>query len=809
MGFVSWHFTRGINYYLEQYAVALAYIVHYFSLNLLLPTLFAPWKRLISHEQSRGFNLVEQLQVLSFNFISRFIGAIVRIILFVSGVLILGIIGVSGLFVLVVWIFIPVFSYAIYMRFKSNPEEVARVAIEKEEYLDNEAGRFILQHVGFGKSVVKHIFNDKKVTVSATVNGMGDLFEELVKEDKFNEDFFREHEFTTSDFVSAARWWDEYTLDRTDISPKTNFGKPGIGLQLLFGYTPELNKHSIDMGEKQNFTHHLIGRQETVGRIERAMQTGAGVILKGEPGVGKRTVVFEFARRASLGELGKEMSYRRVLEFDYNFIFSESTDISQKKIKLLTILEEAAGAGNIVLVIRDLHRIINSGVEGIDFTDVFEQMLEKRKLKIIAVSTNEDFEKYLATNAKIRKYFEAIEVPEVNMEDAMRITTDAAKNWESIKNLVITTPAIRKLVESSDRYITDTPFPEKSLELLDAVIAYHERQGHDRIVDVSDLDAVLSEKTGVSFAKMTESDRDKLVNIEDVIHTRLVNQSAAVSSIARVLRSKSTGVINNKRPLGSFLFLGPTGVGKTETAKVLSRVYFGSEARILRFNMAEYASNEGVERLLGSVSNNIPGELTTAIHTHPSSLLLLDEIEKAPSKVLNLLLALLDEGVISDVRGKKVIASSLFVVATSNAGDEFLRQVLSKDGNHEDLQKQVIDHVLKSGIFSPELINRFDGVVVYEPLSREHLKKIAILMLEDLTQNILSKNIRVSFDETAINALVEKGYDPAFGARPMRRVIEIDVADKISTAILKGEVKPGDKIMVHTDTAQNFEIKTS
>lgn len=807
MGFVTWHLGEGVKYYLAQYVVALKWIAHYFSLSLLLPTLFSPWKRQIVHEQSAGFNLGEQFQVISFNFISRFLGAFVRLFLLAAGLVVLGVTGLSGLIGLLFWVFVPIFSYEIYKRFRANPGQVTADALKTGNYFKNPAGKFVLMHIGLDDGEAKKILTDKKISLPETIANYADLMRALAEENAFDEDYLRSRSVVVEDIVNAALWWDEYMTERTDISPKVNFGNPGIGLEILFGYTPLLNKHSTDLAVRQDFSHHLVGRQGTVSRIERSLKTGSGIVLTGEPGVGKHTVILEFARRASHGELGLKMAYRRVLEFDYNFVFSESVDLSRKKVKLVNILEEAAGAGNIVLVVRDLHRLINQSIEGMDFTDVFEQLLSKRKLKIIAVSTNSDYEKYIVPNSKIRKYFETIEVKEVSQEDAMHITVDAAREWENLKNLIITTPALRKLVESSERYITDTPFPEKALELLDAVIAYHEKLGNDRVVDEKDVSAVLSEKTGVSFSKMTESDKSKLINLEEIIHERLVNQDVAVTSISRTLRAKSVGVVSTKRPIGSFLFLGPTGVGKTETAKVLSRVYFGSEERILRFDMAEYSSSEGVERLLGSVTNKIAGELVGAIRNNPASLLLLDEIEKAPPKVLNLLLALLDEGSITDVYGKKVVASSLFIIATSNAGDEYLRQELKKGKEHVDVQKSVIDYVLKKGMFSPELINRFDAVVVYEPLSQENLVKIARVMLETVATNLKKQSVEVSFEDSVVTRVATDGYDPAFGARPMRRLIENNIADTISTGLLKGNIKPGDNIVVYTDPDNSFAIR--
>jgi len=472
---------------------------------------------------------------------------------------------------------------------------------------------------------------------------------------------------------------------------------------------------------------------------------------------------------------------------------SEASDLNDKKNRLAQILAEAAYAGNIILMIRDIQRLTNSEVEGYDFTDVFEEYLEKKDLKIIAVSTNSEYERFIAPNMRLRKYLEKVEVIPPTKEEALQIIVEAARRWEKIAKLTIEVPAIRNMVEESDRFVSDVPFPEKALELLDAVVTYVQQKGKNTIV-VEDTNAVLAEKTGISFAKLTKDEKQRLGDIENIIHKRLINQNSAISLIGKTLRAKTVGVIKESRPLGSFLFLGPTGVGKTETAKVLANVYFGNTESILRFDMAEYSGNEGLERLIGSVNKNMPGNLTTAIKNRPSSILLLDEIEKASKEIYNLFLVLLDEGLMTDSFGKKISGRNLFIIGTSNAAAEYIRQLVTKGIEGEELQKAVVNYVLEKEIFSPEFLNRFDGVVVYEPLKKEHLVEIAKLMLLDLSGNLKKKNIHLEFGEDVAQKLAEDGYDPAFGARPMRRIVNINLGDLIGKSLINGEIEEGGKV---------------
>jgi ATP-dependent Clp protease ATP-binding subunit ClpC len=396
---------------------------------------------------------------------------------------------------------------------------------------------------------------------------------------------------------------------------------------------------------------------------------------------------------------------------------------------------------------------------------------------------------------RLRKYIEMVEVTQPTKEEATQILIEFSQKQESSNNLVVMMPALRNILEESDRYVTEVPFPEKALELLDAVVTYCMQKGSN-IITPDDVRVVLAEKTGISFAKLTGEEKERLGRIEEIIHERLINQEAAIGLIGKALRAKTVGVVKEDRPLGSFLFLGPTGVGKTETAKVLAKVYYGSQENIIRFDMAEYSGSEGLERLVGSVSKSQPGVLTTAIKNRPASLLLLDEIEKAKADIYNLFLALLDEGKITDAFGKQIIGRHLFVIGTSNAAAEFIRQSVNKGIHGEQLQKSVVNHVLESQIFSPEFLNRFDGVVVYEPLKKDDLVKIAHLMLADLAENLRKKNINLQVSDEVAKKLAEDGYEPAFGARPMRRMVNLDLGDLIGKVILGGELKSGDKIKI-------------
>jgi ATP-dependent Clp protease ATP-binding subunit ClpA len=801
MEFLSWHYSEGIRYYIKSCIDTVHYVVHTFSPMLLLETLFAPYKRIIVADSGPGFDIKRKFEAMTFNFVSRFIGFFVRLVLIASaGVLVvISIIGgIAGFFF---WLLIPLLGVSVYQRKQRQPEHVVKNILEKLQssdqpvriIFDNEAGRFVLTHLGITREELES--NALPVPLSfheLPITHFKELADFLVSNNVWSRDFFYSHGITSEDLLVVCDWWDKKAFASSEIVEGV-FGRPGMALELTYGYTPTLNHYITDLAAPQPFSHHLIGRGEIVNRIERTLTSGQSIFLTGEAGVGKKTVIFEFAHRAANGLLGEDMSYKRILEFDYNAFLSGSTDVNQKKSELSQVLAEAAYAGNVILVIRDIHRILSSVTEGYDFTDVFEPLLEKRELKIIAVSSNSEYEQYLAPNSRMKKFFEKIEITVPTKTEAFEILLEQVTRSETTTNLLITYQGVKQMLDKSDEYITDTPFPEKVLELLDACITFV-RQQNKKTLDIQDVNTVLAEKTGISFVSLDAAEKGKLGNIEELIHERLVNQSPAVSLIAKTLRAKTVGVVSEKRPIGSFLFLGPTGVGKTETAKVLARVYFGSEDAILRFDMSEYSSNDGLDRLIGSVSRNTPGILTTAIKNKPAGLLLLDEIEKASPEIYNIFLTLLDEGYITDSFGKRINCKNLFVIGTSNAGAEFIRQLVESQTPKEAMQKQVANYILERGIFSPEFINRFDGVVVYEPLSEEHLFEIAKHMLSDLGHNLEGKNIHLTWSDDVLIKLAKDGFDPAFGARPMRRIVNLDIGDILGRAILSDEIQSGNTI---------------
>ena len=805
MKFIVWHYLRGWKWFWKRAAFNFRKLWHFFSLGILVRTLFSPWKRLTAVGSSNAFDIKKFFEDLSFNIISTGIGFVVRVVLIIFTL----ILSLFYLMILVpyflIWWIVPIFGWGYYKndqkrvgsllkniekKIKNNPDRSSKIIFESE------GGLFIRSRL---EKNVDEILLSIKVKEDSLDKFDSSSLEKIIEwflgQDKAREREFQKLEMSGQDLILAAKWWDRKQLLWREVEDeKWSLGRPGIGWDLLFGYTPNLDKYSRNLGRKQDFSDHLIGREKVVKKIEKVMNGNNNVLLVGDPGVGKMTVVYEFAERAITGQLGRNLAFKKLIALDYQRAMAGSGDGDFKKMVLSDLMREAEAAGNIVLVMKDLFRITSNDFEGRDYVDVMDSVLERNKLKMIALVGRNEYERFLAKDKRVLENFEVVEVLPPSKEEAMLILMRASIKVEREMKVKFSVQALREILDGSDKYITETPFPEKALELMDQVALGKKEE--QLLIGKKEVLETLSEKTGISLNKLNEGEREKLANLEEIISKKLIGQETAVQLIAKSLRSRVAAVKSDQRPVGSFLFLGPTGVGKTQTAKVLADVYFGSQKSILRFDMAEYVGREGLSRLIGSIDNNQPGVLTTAISNRPASLLLLDEIEKAPKEVYNLFLTMLDEGYINDAKGNKVDCRHLFIVATSNAGSKFIREEVMNEVTGEELQKKVVDYVQKEGHYSPEFLNRFDGVVVFKPLSSQSLIKVAGLMLEDFKENLLKKNINISFDESVARKLAKDGYNVEFGARPMRRIVDLVLGDFIGTAIIKQEIMAGDKIML-------------
>jgi ATP-dependent Clp protease ATP-binding subunit ClpC len=500
-----------------------------------------------------------------------------------------------------------------------------------------------------------------------------------------------------------------------------------------------------------------------------------------------------------------------MVEINMPSLITASQSIEELEVILKSIFNEAMRAGNVILVIREIHNYIGShfgarDVAKVNISGILAEYVSLAGFRLIGIATPEGFNRVWNQNQEILSHFAKIEVPPADAKETLAVLEEAALEIERQTKFLISFPALEEIIELADRYIANVPFPKKALDILDGVIIYKIRNGRrgSNLILKKEVDALVSEKIEIPVGEADQKEKDVLLNLEDIIHQRLVGQEEAVSEIANALRRARADIKNGKRTLGSFLFLGPTGVGKTETAKCLARAYFGSEKKMIRLDMSEYQEAGSIKKLIGDGEN--PGYFTTMVREDPFSLILLDEIEKAHPNILDLFLQILDEGRSTDGAGRTVDFRSAIIIATSNAGAELVRDAVKKGRNLSEYKQEFIDEVLKKGLFKPEFLNRFDAVVLFRTLAEDHLRKIARLMLEEIKNGLDQKGIALAITSELVEKMAEIGFYPEFGAREMRRAIQEKVENAIAKAMLAGNLKTGDSIKIDPETFKIIKI---
>ncbi len=459
---------------------------------------------------------------------------------------------------------------------------------------------------------------------------------------------------------------------------------------------------------------------------------------------------------------------------------------------------DAVRAGNVILFIENIHTLFDSSQAAgvIDASEILLPFLMSANVQVVGTTTPSDYHKTIANDSGLSQALEKISIEEPSKENVYKILRDIVPHIEAYNGVWVLFQAIRGVVELSDRYIKNVPFPEKAIDLLQESAVYTTAKRHSSVVEITDVEAVLESRTGVPVGVSTADERQKLLSLEEDLHKQVIGQDDAITAIANAMRRARSGISSDKKPIGGFLFIGPTGVGKTETAKALSEIYFGSEDKMIRFDMSEYQNESSINRLIGY--GNVGGLLTTQIIDNPFSLILLDEIEKAHPKILDLFLQVLDDGRLTDSTGKTADFTNSIIIATSNAGAEIIRESESK-GQGVIEKSLVLDNLQKRGIFRPEFLNRFDAIVMFKPITENQEKQIAMLMLEKLNKRLKEKGVSVTIEDQALQKILSMGFSSEYGARPLRRVLQDTVENIVSKKMLSGEIERGNTFVLTED----------
>lgn len=603
--------------------------------------------------------------------------------------------------------------------------------------------------------------------------------------------------------------WVESELNRIEIRRRwwlrTSLGRiPGVGKGLAYGKTWYLQQYGYNLAAEALRTEDkLIGKERQVELLEAALlkSSGANAIIVGEPGAGKHTVLLGLTKMIVEGKIFPELEHWQVWKIHGGAIIAAGKTKGEVSAILLKLFDEALRAGNIIFTIDEFPEFID-GLEklGVNALEIFSPYLASSAIHIVGLADTISFRRILEQNEGLMKYFERVNISEPDAEELIQILEDWVPKIESSLHhrIIITYSAIQKITEGATNYLIENALPQRAVELLKECATEAMRRRISLVTPELVME-ILEIKTKMPLGEISKAEQEKLLKLEEILHRRVIDQEEAIRGIADAIKRARAGVRNPKRPIGSFLFLGPTGVGKTETSKALAEVYFGNEERMERFDMTEFQDENSVARLIGSFEKNEPGILASRMRMSPYGVVLLDEFEKSHPKVKNLFLQILDEGFFSDYLGEKVNMRNTIIIATSNAGSQIIWELTEKGQDVTTVEREIIAYIQKERILTPELINRFDAVIIFRPLSREMLKEIAKIMLGRLVERLKTQNITLKITEELIEAVAKGGYDPAFGARPMQRFVQDKIEKVIAERIIRGEIKAGSEFSLSKD----------
>lgn len=655
-------------------------------------------------------------------------------------------------------------------------------------------------------------------------------------------------------------------------------GKDKKSTQTLDQYSRDLTELA-----KNGKLDPVIGREEEIKRVIQILsrRTKNNPCLIGEPGVGKTAIAEGLAARIVQGDVPETIKGKRLLTLDLSGMVAGSKYRGEFEERIKRVISEVKSAGNVLLFLDELHTIIGAGgAEGaIDASNILKPSLARGEIQLIGATTLEEYRKYIEKDAALERRFQPVKVEEPTEQEAVLILNGLRSKYEEHHKVTITDEAVEAAVKLSKRYINDRYLPDKAIDLIDEAAskarlkvyvmpevikkteeelkelekqkeeaikreAYEEagaikkkqirkkerlgklteqweedQNNSELIVGEEEVADVVSMWTKIPLQKIAQAESERLLQLESMLHNRVVGQEEAVTSVARAIRRGRVGLKDPNRPIGSFLFLGPTGVGKTELSKALADAMFGSESALIRVDMSEFMEKHTVSKLIGSppgyVGYDEGGHLSEKVRRNPYSVVLFDEVEKAHPDVFNVLLQVLDDGHITDSTGRVVDFKNTVIIMTSNAGAENIvapkmlgfTSVSDEKQSHENMKSKVMDEVKR--IFKPEFINRIDEIIVFHTLNREQIAQIVDIMMNTVNKRTLEQmKLSIELDEAAKNYILDKGYDSKYGARPLRRAIQNELEDKLAELILEGTIKSGNKVRVTVkDGKLSFGLK--
>lgn len=614
------------------------------------------------------------------------------------------------------------------------------------------------------------------------------------------DDILRRQHVDTSDLIKVVGWSEHIDALRRNIKKPRYTG--GIARDWSFGYIPTLQHFGVNLSAKytgnRSSNVNLESNRQTVDSIISNLATAGrrNVALVGPLGAGKSTIVESLADRLMDAEQKNpaDLQFNQVFSLDASAIISNAPGRGRVESLINQLLVEAYQAKNIIVFLDNAELFLEDGTGAVDLSNILQPILEGGALKLIMAMDEQRYLQIIQAKPALATALNRIEIKPATTDETLLILQDKAIVLEYQSHCLIMYQALTEAIRLSGRYIQTVAQPRAAVQLLEQSM----QQAVNAFVTAQSISATIEKTLGIKVGGDlaygdNQAERERLLNLENLIHQRMINQKSAVSAVASALRRARAGVRNENRPIGTFLFLGPTGVGKTELAKSLADVYFGGEGHMVRIDLNEYVRAEDVARLIADGATDM-NSLSAQVQKNPFSVVLLDEIEKAHPNVLTTLLQVLDEGILRDINNREISFRDTIVIATSNAGAELIRQYIQAGYQIEQFASQIQDAIINSGEFRPEFLNRFDEIAVFRPLTKNELVQVVDLILQGVNKNLAVQKISVAVDDDAKRLLVDAGYDPRLGARPMRRVVQRTVENIVANKMLSGELVAGSGI---------------
>ncbi len=614
------------------------------------------------------------------------------------------------------------------------------------------------------------------------------------------EKYLEIHEANLEYVESALKYWTYIHRHEPTIFDDDYKISPGGGVDKSWatGYTAELNKYSVDYTKLalKGYMPKLVGREKVKENVINILSKPGrnSVLIIGEAGCGKTTFVKGLANDLARGSNIPTLSHKRIVALDIGALTSGSQgEINER---LTKILHEISDAQNVILFVDEIHNLsstLNADPNAVSVFSTLEPYLSSNAFQFIGTTSRKNYVKYIQPNESFTKNFDIVEMPEATDDETILIIAEVLKARGLRKNALVTYKAVLKAIDFSKAYVHISVLPDKAVELVLQSLSKANNSG-ENIADVNLVASIVSESVGVPVNELTKGDKEKLKTLEDTLHKRIIGQNYAIEKITSAIKRSRVRIRDTSKPIASFLFVGPTGVGKTETAKALASSYYGSEKEMIRLDMSEYQEIDSIKRLIGTEDGSTIGILTSSINDKPHSLVLIDEVEKAHSKIQYLFLQILDDGRLTDALGRTVNFSDAFIIMTSNVGTREIVSAIEQNKSDEDIHNIAINELKK--YFAPEFLNRFTDLIPFYPLTKDQIFEITKLKVNKVIENLKDKHIDVTFTDEVIRDLSLTGYAPEWGARYLNRVIEEKVETMLADKIINDEIHSGDSIII-------------